>query len=287
MHVLKDVLGHELPSTGNIRRPGPVPKFTDLDLVVLSLTAECMGIDSENLLFNQLNSTYKKDFPFLISRRQYNDRRKSLFWLIEVIRVKLSDKLNEMAEVFCVDSMPLEICKLARAERNTMVKTLEYYSPDKGYCASKKDYYFGYKIHATCSVSGVIKLFDLTKASVHDVHFLNDIRHVFKNSLITGDRGYIGHKDYLWNESRICLETPYRGNQKGKPRIMHELRRIRKRIETVFSQLVDQFMIQRNYAKSFWGYRVRILSKVSGLTILQYINKLNNKPIGRVKYSLL
>ena len=31
----------------------------------------------------------------------------------------------------------------------------------------------------------------------------------------------------------------------------------------------------------------RIISKVSALTILQYINFINNKPIGRIKYALV
>ena len=47
----------------------------------------------------------------------------------------------------------------------------------------------------------------------------------------------------------------------------------RKRIETLFSQLCDQFMIRRNYAKSFQGFKTRILSKLTSLTIIQFINK--------------
>ena len=30
----------------------------------------------------------------------------------------------------------------------------------------------------------------------------------------------------------------------------------------------------------------RIISKISALTVLQYVNILNNKPIGRIKYAL-
>jgi len=51
------------------------------------------------------------------------------------------------------------------------------------------------------------------------------------------------------------------------------LKKVRKWIETVFSQLRDQFMIQRNYAKSFIGFKSRILAKVTGFTILKFLNK--------------
>lgn len=51
----------------------------------------------------------------------------------------------------------------------------------------------------------------------------------------------------------IQLETPQRKNQKDYKSQFYPLRKIRKRIETLFSQLCDQFMIRRNYAKTFIG----------------------------------
>lgn len=52
----------------------------------------------------------------------------------------------------------------------------------------------------------------------------------------------------------------------------------KKRIETLFSQLCDQFMIIRDYAKDTQGLFTRIIGKISALTILQYINyKIGNR----------
>ena len=61
----------------------------------------------------------------------------------------------------------------------------------------------------------------------------------------------------------------------------------RKRVETLFSQLDDKFMVYRNYAKQQVGLIARIISKVCAMTVLQYINFINNKPIGRIKYALI
>jgi inorganic triphosphatase YgiF len=55
--------------------------------------------------------------------------------------------------------------------------------------------------------------------------------------------------------------------------------KFRKRIETLFSRLCDQFMMCRNYAKSFGRFKNRILSKKMSLNMIQLINKLNNKNI--------
>ncbi len=57
-----------------------------------------------------------------------------------------------------------------------------------------------------------------------------------------------------------------------------------KRIETLFSQLCDQFLIRRNYAKTFEGFKTRILAKITALTLIQYINKfIFDRPINNIK----
>ncbi|NMA67580.1 MAG: transposase, partial [Clostridiaceae bacterium] len=63
-------------------------------------------------------------------------------------------------------------------------------------------------------------------------------------------------------------------------------RKARKRIETLFSQLCDQFMIRRNYAKSFDGFKNRILSKIMALTVIQLINKQKNRNINNLKIAI-
>ena len=82
---------------------------------------------------------------------------------------------------------------------------------------------------------------DLTKASEHDVHYLKDVKELFSNCMIVGDKGYIGRQQQinLFESSRIELEVPLRSNQKGQEPKMWIIKKVRKRIETVFSQLCD------------------------------------------------
>jgi hypothetical protein len=287
--VIKDILSAEINEKGNYLRRGTTPRFSDVEVIALSLTAECLSIDSENYLFSKLNKEYKAAFENMISRRQYNDRRKVLFEKTERVRNLMSERLNRQADVFAIDSMPIEICKLSREKRNKMGKGSIHHSPDKGYCASQKKYFYGYKLHSVCSAAGVVESLDLTKASVHDVHYLKDVKELFSNCIITGDKGYIGrqHQINLFETAAISLEVPLRSNQKEQKPVIRILKKVRKRIETVFSQLCDQFMIQRNYAKSFTGFKSRVLAKVTGFTILQFLNKfLYNKPVSRVKHAL-
>ena len=105
---------------------------------------------------------------------------------------------------------------------------------------------------------------------------------------IYGDKGYIGADVQLdlFETAHIRLECPYRLNQKDWKPTFIPFAKARKRIETIFSQLTDQFLVIRNYAKITNGLFARIIGKISALTILQYVNFINDKPIGRIKYAL-
>src|SRR5574344_300571 len=272
---------------GNSRRRGVAPRFSDIEVIALSLTAETLSIDSENYLFSKLAES-KKEIPNLISRRQFNDRRKSTSELCEKIRKRIADSIDGGEKYFCIDSKPIEVCRMSRSKRCKMGRKNYKKAPNFGYCASQRGHYYGYKLHALCGLSGVIHSYDLTKASVHDIRYLQDVKLEYHDCSIFGDRGYIGQEVQLnlFETVNIKLDCPYRLNQKDwRPQFI-PFAKARKRIETIFSQLNDQFMLIRNYAKETDGLFARIIGKISAFTILQHINNLNNNPIGRVKYAL-
>ena len=266
---------------------GRKQKMSDLEVVALSLTAEFMSIDSENSLFKQLNQA---EIPNLIERSQFNKRRRKLFLFSEEIRTKLAKEFLEFEDYFIVDSMPLEICKFSRHSRIKICKEEFESAPSKGFCASQNNWYFGYKLHGVCSISGIFHSLDITKAEVHDVHFLKNIKQQMSDCVLLGDRGYLSESIQLdlFQTVKVRLETPKRSNQKDYKQQPYIFRKSRKRIETLFSQLCDQFMIRRNYAKSFEGFKTRILAKITSLTLVQYINKfIFDRPINNIKIQII
>ena len=152
----------------------------------------------------------------MISRRQYNDRRKLLFEKTEAIRESMLERINEQAAIFAIDSMPFEICKISREQRNKMGKESEHHSPEKSYWASQKKYFYVYKLLSVCSTGGDIQSLDLTKVSVHDVSYLKDVNELFNNFMIIGDKGYISSQQQinLFQTAGIEFEVPLRSNQK-------------------------------------------------------------------------
>ena len=290
LEVCKEYSKNLVDDKGNLRHRGvKSSKLTDIELIALNITAEVLSIDSENLLFHLLHNECKEDFPKMISRRSYNDRKKYLQGLMDKIRTRIADKIDEGENYLIIDSKPLLICKPRRNKRVKFRGDSYEQDPDFGFCASQNLYYKGYKLHCTCGITGVLHTFTITKASVHDIAFLKDIKYIMRDCTIIGDKGYISKKVQLdlFNTVNIKLEIPCRSNQTTLYPFNKCAGKIRKRIETVFSQLSDQFVLIRNYAKRANGLFTRILSKITALTISQYFNFINNKPIDKIKYAII
>ena len=101
----------------------------------------------------------------------------------------------------------------------------------------------------------IIHSYDLSKASVHNINYLKDIKPLYHDCSIFGDKGYIGAEIQLdlFETANIRLECPYRLNQKNWKPTFIPFAKARKRVETLFSQLTDQFLVIRNYAKETCG----------------------------------
>lgn len=175
LNICKQVAGNLVNEPGNVPRRGVVSRFSDLEIVALNMTSEAAGIDSESLLFAK-QQEYRTEISNLISRGQYNDRRKITSSLCNVIRKRMASEMDGGEDYFCIDSKPIEVCRLARSGLCSMRKKDFEKVPSIGYCASQGAYNYGYKLYAVCGLSGVIHSFDLTKASVHDIHYLRDVK---------------------------------------------------------------------------------------------------------------
>lgn len=261
------------------------PKLSNIELVAINLTAEYMSINTELQLFRCLKGTY---LEAMIERSVYNKRRRKLFDYTEAIRKRLSEMFSHFTDAFIVDSKPTPICNYARAGRSAICSTYEI-QPSFGYCAAQKSNYYGYKLHAVCDKNGVFHSFDLAPAHIHDVNYLKDIKHNFTNCTLIGDRGYIS-ADYqadLFTHANINLSIPMRKNQQDFKPFSRTKAKIRKRIETNFSQLSGQFLWNTNHAKTFLGLATRLLSKITAFTMIQYLNVfVFNRPMNKIKVNL-
>ena len=113
LNICKQIAGNLVNESGNVPRRGVVPKFSDLEVVALNMASEAVGIDSESLLFAKLQE-YRVEIPNLISRRQYNNRRKITSSLCNAIRERMVSEMDGGEDYFCIVFITIEQPKLIR-----------------------------------------------------------------------------------------------------------------------------------------------------------------------------
>lgn len=289
LQLTNKYLRHSLDPEGNVKGYRHKPKLPDSHIIALALCQEALGIDSENFFWSKLRTDYMDEFPGLIHLTRFNIRKKTLAPYLKAMNESMASELNEGEDTYIVDSMPVPVCKNAREKRLKACCQNFETAPDKGYSAVNKQYYTGYKLHLVTSLRGVFYSMELTKASVHDLLYLSDLKYSgMNNCTLLGDAGYLSAEQQtdLFNTARIEIKTPMRCNQKDYRPYPFVFKKCRKRIETLFSQLCDHMMIKRNYAKTFIGLATRIQAKIAATTALQMINKENGKPINHIKHAL-
>ena len=104
-----------------------------MEVLSLSITSESLGIACETYSFSILKE-YKENFLNLISRRQYNDRRKYTRNLCETIRKRMAGNVDGGDNYFCIDSKPIEVCRVVKGKRCAIGKLDYRKAPSFGYC---------------------------------------------------------------------------------------------------------------------------------------------------------
>ena len=108
------------------------------------------------------------------------------------------------------------------------------------------------------------------------------------NITILADKGYVGEKLMQeMQEQTICLFALKRSNSKENwPKSVRQLIfKLRRRVETVFSQLSGQLNAERVLAKSFQGLCTRLVNKVLAYNLCIALNSIFGETceLGKIK----
>lgn len=287
--IIKQTLADQLNSDGNLQFYPNKPAWPDSYVITFALLQEALGINSERWLWGKIQTDYSADFPSLPHRTRYNRRRKRLAGWIETLAKLWSRQIRPCEDTYIVDSIPIPVAHIAREHSYKVCRQRFATAPDKGYSGVFQQYYIGYKLHLVITLDGLYRQMDLTKASIHDIHYLDDIKAgSLTNCLLLADKGYLSAQRQLdlFCSNGIDLQTPKRSNQPDYRPWPKLFKHARRRVETVFGQLCDHMKLKQNYAKTFAGLRARIISKITSFTMLQLINYRQGKTINHVKYAL-
>src|SRR5215203_527180 len=117
---------------------------------------------------------------------RFNRRLHKLADWLEFIARTLGEILRT-GEVFVIDSLPLPVCRRVRARRCRKVRGRAYC----GYCAAKKEKFFGWRLHLICRPDGVPVRFHMLPAGFHDLTPLHELAYGLPQATrLLGDKGY-------------------------------------------------------------------------------------------------
>jgi IS5 family transposase len=252
--------------------------MSDSEVLAIGVLGDMLGIDSENALVSFVKKNLKMLFPRICERSRFNRLRRNLSSVTEQIWLKLNGLMPwTMDELRIIDSFPLPVCAFGRAAfRNSRFCGEE---ANYGHCASKKETFFGYKVHAMCSANGYITDFLITPASTDDRTAVWELIENYRRRIaLVGDKGYISPilAQDLMTEKGIQLFALKKKNDKNQdPKwLRRAVFKIRRRIETSFSQLARQFRVESTLAKAMWGLRTRLVSKLLAFNLGFFINSI-------------
>jgi hypothetical protein len=257
---------------GSLRQRGESPTLFDSEVICMEIVGEFLGLESDKDIWTYFLTYWLNFFPRLTSRTSFTRQCANLYALKQQIHEKMILELKAYAaKIHVIDGFPLPIFRFGRAHVCKIFKGDASY----GYCAAKKETYYGFKGEIVIDEKGIICAYTFAKANTDEREILWDITDNISNLLI-GDKGFISEelKTQLVEERNITLETPLRKNMKeNRPlKFVQSLFKKRKLVETVISQLCDRFHIQNIKAKDVWHFSNKFVRKILSHTFAAFIN---------------
>lgn len=261
----------------SVRRVGPLrargfpPALTDSEVITMEIVGEYLGIDTDKGIWEYFRRHWRRWFPRLGSRTTFTRQAANLWAVKGQLHQHLAKSLGAgKGLLHIVDTFPLKVCSFKRSQRSSIFRGEAAY----GYCASKKEVYYGFQGHLVVTEEGIVTALAVTPANVNETRGIWDLAPSFQG-LTFGDKGYLGKplKAELMNEG-IHLETPLRKNMRDDrdPAFVKRLLRSRKVVETVISQLTRRFWIERNHSRDRWHLTNRINRKCLAHTLAVSLN---------------
>jgi hypothetical protein len=167
--------------------------------------------------------------------------------------------------LFLVDTLPLPMCRRVRAQRCTKIQGKAYL----GWCAAKQEWFYGWRLHWVCDVSGFPVAFDLLPAVWHE---LTPLQYLLAElppaSRVLGDGAYVSQAaEQLALQAGAIHLIPKRHarlRHQNSPDDQWLLQRLRFTIETAHSQL-EKMGIQRLFARTLDGFGIKVLASLLAL----------------------
>lgn len=261
------------------RAHGPLPDVSDSEIMTVALWCELCGISSEHAQIRYWQRHLLSFFPSVLERSRYHRRRVVVLSTLNALRQSLlTTTVLGVQDLRIIDSTPVPVITFRRAGFTPLFPEAAY-----GYCAAKREYYYGFKFHLVTDKTGIPLHFDLTPANIPDIQMAEELLAVASPAAVTiADKGYVSAPvaTTLYTRYQSTLLAAQRANQttRESPEDRRLLNGWRQRIEVVNAMLKERFHLGKTFAKTLGGLVTRIIVKMTSFTMGVYVNRLLGNP---------
>ncbi len=265
-------LGLEKVTAGvKLRTRGFAPRLSDSEVITMEIVGEFLGYDGDEAIWEYFKQHWVAWFPGLGDRSTFVRQAANLWRVKQLLHEQLLVELGaRTADCHIIDGFPIKVCQRVRAPQSQNLKG----EADYGYCAAKDEYYYGLKANVLIDPRGVVVGITITAANVDERDSAYEVLQAIAGVLL-GDKGYIRPQFKADCEAvGIDLQTPVRKNMiEPRPRWwLKLLRRVRKRVETVISQLEQRFGLAKTRARDAWHLTNQVTRKLLAHTVGVWLN---------------
>ena len=255
-------------------KPGAKPEFSDSEVITLLLAMDFIPFPSETQFLGFMRANYLALFPRLIDQSQFNRRARALRLLVEELRRTWLVQLGVFHHTrFLLDTKPVPVVGVKRSNRHSDFAGSASY----GHCPSRNLKYFGYKLVAITTFSGIPVVYELVPAHTNEREAAEAVLTYLRGCQIIGDKGFIGMdwqaQVHAWTQNQIW--TPKRSNQyQQNPKALDRwLNSVRERIEGVFHELTNTGRdLEGLLAKTLVGLCTRVIAKMASHALKHVLN---------------
>jgi hypothetical protein len=205
--------------------------------------------------------------PSMLGKSRFNRRMHKIGELLAELFFYLGEAIKELHinQTYCIDSFPVAVCQNIRIPRSRIVRGEAY----RGYCASKRTYFYGFKVHVIITSEGIPVEYTFTTGSVHDLDGMKQLPlNLPEASEVLADSAYT---DYLTEEMmldqdiRLLAARKSNSKQPHNPCTEYLISIGRKRIETAFSDIA-KYMPKNIHAVTETGFLIKLIAFIWAYT---------------------
>ena len=253
-------------------QPGKKPDFSDSEMMTVMVAMDYIPFPSERQFVEFVRANYLALFPDLLEQSQFNRRARQVAPLLERFRQSCLIELGvTLVTEGLLDTKPVPVIGYRRSKKASEFAS----SADYGYCASRKLHYYGYKLVAISTLSGIPIVYDLVPASTDERKAAETLLDQVNGFHLFGDKGFLGAawQAEINQQTGNTIWTSKRKNQYQQQSKLFErwLNGLRLRIEGLFNEIQNVGKnVERLFAKTILGLCSRIAAKMTS-HLLKYM----------------